>query len=203
MQRNTKEIISREALRLFSVHGYEGVSTKAIADAVGIKDSSLYNHFKSKKAIFDELQSQYQSIAGRMMSQLDAACKEADNVNAASFQSVSDIFFEKYLMDDFCNRFIRLMLIEQCGNSEMRVLYHKWMIDTPMQFQSKIFCKINFGDRLSADECEYLSLKYYSPIYLYAHRYLFNGELTDEKKNLFRTAALKHIQKFMTEMRPK
>lgn len=39
---NTKERIVKEALTLFSKHGYQGTSVKNIADAVGIKDSSLY-----------------------------------------------------------------------------------------------------------------------------------------------------------------
>jgi AcrR family transcriptional regulator len=53
--RNTKQSILEEALSLFSVNGYDGVSVKDIADAVGIKDSSLYKHYKSKKEIFQTL----------------------------------------------------------------------------------------------------------------------------------------------------
>ena len=33
----------------------KGTSVKNIADAVGIKDASLYNHFKSKQEIFDSI----------------------------------------------------------------------------------------------------------------------------------------------------
>ena len=54
-KRNTKQAILDEALGLFSVHGYDGVSVKDIANAVGIKDSSLYKHFKSKNEIFETL----------------------------------------------------------------------------------------------------------------------------------------------------
>lgn len=43
----TKEKITEEALTLFAEKGYKGTSVKNIADAVGIKDASLYNHFKS------------------------------------------------------------------------------------------------------------------------------------------------------------
>lgn len=200
MQKNTKEVICQEALRLFSIHGYEGVSTKAIADAVGIKDSSLYNHFKSKRAIFDELQLQYQYIAEAMMGKLENACSNGDKVDGNSFQSISDIFFENYLMDVFCNRFIRLMFIEQCNNSEMRQLYTKWMHDIPIQFQSKMLGKICSPEIISEDDGAYLALKFYSPIYFYTHRYLLNGEMTDEKKNLFRIAVGKHIKLFMQEM---
>ncbi|MDD3306460.1 MAG: TetR/AcrR family transcriptional regulator, partial [Acetobacterium sp.] len=39
-KRNTREIILEEALNLFSVKGYQSVTVKEIAQAVGIKDSS-------------------------------------------------------------------------------------------------------------------------------------------------------------------
>ena len=54
-KRNTREIILEEALNLFSVKGYQSVTVKEIAQAVGIKDSSLYKHFDSKQAIYDTL----------------------------------------------------------------------------------------------------------------------------------------------------
>ena len=52
---STKERIVEEALTLFSSRGYQGTSVKNIADAVGIRDSSLYKHFKSKKEIFETI----------------------------------------------------------------------------------------------------------------------------------------------------
>ena len=51
----TKQRITEEALILFAEKGYKGTSVKNIADAVGIKDASLYNHFKSKQEIFDSI----------------------------------------------------------------------------------------------------------------------------------------------------
>ena len=44
----TKARILWEALELFSSKGYKGVSVRDIAGAVGIRESSLYNHFKGK-----------------------------------------------------------------------------------------------------------------------------------------------------------
>lgn len=50
---NTKQKILNEALTLFSEKGYSSVYVGDIADAVGIKASSLYKHYKSKQEIFD------------------------------------------------------------------------------------------------------------------------------------------------------
>jgi AcrR family transcriptional regulator len=51
----TKEKIIEEALTLFSTKGFKGTSVKNIADAVGIKDASLYKHYKSKQEILDTI----------------------------------------------------------------------------------------------------------------------------------------------------
>jgi AcrR family transcriptional regulator len=52
---STRETIIREALNLFSVKGYDAVSLRDIASRVGIKESSLYNHFKNKQDLFDSI----------------------------------------------------------------------------------------------------------------------------------------------------
>jgi AcrR family transcriptional regulator len=51
----TRELILREASRLFASRGYLGTSTREIATAVGIQQPSLYNHFASKQAIAEAL----------------------------------------------------------------------------------------------------------------------------------------------------
>ena len=48
----TKKRIIIESLRLFASKGYDGVSMREIAAAVGIKGASIYNHFKGKEDIF-------------------------------------------------------------------------------------------------------------------------------------------------------
>ena len=52
---SVRERIVEAALDLFSRHGYAGASMRQIAAAVGIRASSLYNHFDSKAAIYRAL----------------------------------------------------------------------------------------------------------------------------------------------------
>lgn len=50
----TRQILDIAA-DLFARNGYDGVSVRAIAEKAGIKESSLYNHFKSKADILETL----------------------------------------------------------------------------------------------------------------------------------------------------
>lgn len=51
----TREKILVEASRLFAVRGYHGTATRDIADAVGIRQPSLFFHFATKQAIVEQL----------------------------------------------------------------------------------------------------------------------------------------------------
>ncbi len=52
MSSNTKQSIIKEAKILFGYKGFEGTSVSEIADAVGIKKSSLYYFFSNKEEIY-------------------------------------------------------------------------------------------------------------------------------------------------------
>ena len=54
-QEDTKQRILDKALELFSTYGYDSVSVWQIAEAVGIRAPSLYNHYPGKQAIFDAI----------------------------------------------------------------------------------------------------------------------------------------------------
>jgi AcrR family transcriptional regulator len=49
----TKEIILVNSTILFAKKGYDAVSIRDIAKVIGIKPSSLYNHYSSKEALFE------------------------------------------------------------------------------------------------------------------------------------------------------
>ncbi|WAC70158.1 TetR/AcrR family transcriptional regulator [Microbacterium sp. SL75] len=51
----TRQQILVHAARLFGRHGYHGTTTREIADAVGIRQPSLFYHFSAKHVILAEL----------------------------------------------------------------------------------------------------------------------------------------------------
>ncbi|WP_295826141.1 TetR/AcrR family transcriptional regulator [uncultured Microbacterium sp.] len=51
----TRQQILVHAARLFGRHGYHGTTTREIADAVGIRQPSLFYHFAAKHVILAEL----------------------------------------------------------------------------------------------------------------------------------------------------
>lgn len=56
---STKQRILAEALTLFAEHGFAGTSIRQLARAVGMRESSIYNHFSGKEDIFRTLIGQW------------------------------------------------------------------------------------------------------------------------------------------------
>ena len=53
--KDTKAKIRKAALRLFAERGYNAVSMRDLADAVGMRQGGLYNHFEGKQALLSNL----------------------------------------------------------------------------------------------------------------------------------------------------
>lgn len=55
----TKKKVFDSAIELFVLHGFDSVSLRDIAAKVGIRQSTIYNHFKSKQEILETIYSFY------------------------------------------------------------------------------------------------------------------------------------------------
>lgn len=136
----TKQRILDVSLELFSQNGFSSVSIRDICRRVQIKESSIYYYFKNKQTIFDELLDIFEKKASEMMYQLDTALAEQTYSAKENFyETVCNTFFENYLMDDFCNKVMRLLLIEQLKNSTIQKIYDRWIFQEPLSFRG---CKI-------------------------------------------------------------
>lgn len=88
-------------------------------------------------------------------------------------------------MDTFCNKVMRLLLIEQFSNTTIQNVYERWMFTEPLSFQSKVFSVLMQVGVIQNADSEYLAVKYYAPIYFFAQRWLFSGALSEERKSSF------------------
>lgn len=197
---NTKQRILDVALNLFSQNGFSVVSIRDICGQVKIKESSVYYHFENKQAIFDKLIDIFEKKSEDMMTKLEESLTLNIEFNNNSFKNICDIYFNQYLMDDFCNKILRLLSIEQLNNDEIQKKYEFWLFENPLNFQKKVFSKLINLQVIKNNDSEYLAIKYYSPIFYYTERWLLSGTLTDYKKEKFCLNAYKHIHSFFNEL---
>lgn len=73
--RKTRQLITQEALQLFSVKGYFNTSISDIQEATGLTKGGLYCHFKSKEdiwfAVYDEAVAVWRKIAFQGVAEID------------------------------------------------------------------------------------------------------------------------------------
>jgi len=183
----TKEKIVDEALTLFSTKGYKGTSVKSIADAVGIKDSSLYKHFKSKRDIFDTIVIEMQNRMSRLSCQvglpLDSSCEEEANaygeLTIDGLRALSRQCFLFYLKDHFVSRFLKMAMMEQYDSSEIYEVYHKIFMEESIAYQTDLFREMIRQGYFRAADPEVMAINFYSPIFFLLNKYMGEPEKED------------------------
>ena len=175
----TKERIIDEALTLFSVKGFKGTSVKNIADAVGIKDSSLYKHFKSKREIFDtivakvgeKMQALSENVGIPTEENLEEAVAYYGKLSEKQLQELSKKIFLFYLEDDFMSRFWRMANMEQYQNSEISEIFRKIYMEDSIVYQSKLIEEMIKQGYFLASSPEVIAMNFYTPIFFLLSKY--------------------------------
>lgn len=176
MSENTKEIIWKQALVLFSTHGYEGTSVKAIANAVGIKDSSLYKHYKSKQEIFETIidkATKRISEASDLLT-IPANSDIVDKDKNIKLDVLGDMCYNMisfHLTDDIISKFRKMLTIEQYKNDQVATLFQKIFIDDVLEFESNLFRELISKGHFVQSDPYVMALHFYSPIFLLLYKF--------------------------------
>lgn len=160
--KNTKEKILVQSLKLFSINGFEAVSIRTIADAVGIGNSALYKHYKSKREIFDSIVQMEKERYLQACSSAMEKMKDLENVKKITLE-----MFKFQTTDESIVAFRRLLLIEKFRDPEIAEIYKNFFIDIPIQYQIKIFKKLQKNGLMIQGNAQVFAMEFYSPFYLY------------------------------------
>lgn len=170
-QEDTRQKILDKALELFAAQGYNSVSVGEIAQAVGIKAPSLYNHFPGKQAIFDAI---VESTAAQYEADTDKFNIHVQNVvqdipvfteitEDALFEKVRQIF-EYSLHNEAISRFRRMMVREQFRSPELAALYSRRYVDRILEYHAGIFRALIAAGEIQAEDPDTLAMMYVAPV---------------------------------------
>ncbi len=181
--RNTKQVIVEEAMKLFSISGFDTVSIRTIAEAVGVGNSALYKHFRSKKEILDEIVSYsigyYLAMGSKQMMQIQSM---------EDLQTACLTMFDFQTKDEWMVMFRRLLIIEQFKNPEMAEIYRKFFIELPLQAQGNLFKQLIEQGIMKEKNEKVLAMELYAPFYLY--------HLASDSQDNMRELFEEHIKNF-------
>lgn len=173
---NTREKILWEALDRFSRQGYAAVSVREIARAVGIRESSLYSHFKSKREIFDAIvdicwEKAEDYYRDRSLPFAPGEAPEAFRLaGGALVERVLEVFAWFY-EDPWCVRFRRLLTLSQYEDPRAGELYRRLFCQYPMRVQAAVFAGLMDAGLMARQDPEALALAFYGGAFLLMAQY--------------------------------
>jgi AcrR family transcriptional regulator len=160
--KTTKQKLFETAVDLFSSRGFRGVSIRDISSAVGIKESSFYNHFKSKdeliEAIFEFFRTEFTQTMppeGRLEAILSAMTPD-------EFLRQGNARFMQRMSAPLIQKIWRILISEQYRDSRARDLISQEMMELPLAYTELVFTKMielglihRFDPQLLAAEYQY------------------------------------------------
>lgn len=200
----TKERILYEALNLFSMKGYDAVSVREIARAVGIKESSLYNHFAGKQELFDTIIKHYTERGDNLFVQEGVTVENREfevdektvdlyrNMTPEQFAHMSSRIFEFYFSDDINVKLRKMLTIEQYRNPDIAKVFRQISFQSSIEYQRVLFQALMDSGNFREMDSELLAMEFFAPIFLIFYMFDNTPENLPAAKELF----LKHVNHF-------
>lgn len=175
MKINNKDKIFNVSIDLFSQFGYDGVSIRQIAREVGIKESSIYNHYKSKEAILDSILKFY---IEQMLSE-DIPLEDASvnlDVGFDYFYQAGLNAFASQLKDEKMSKITRIILIESYHNEKINEFLKNSILNDAIEGWIKLFDLMKFKKliREDADSRQLAESFYKYGLFLLYEHYIIN-----------------------------
>lgn len=178
----TKDRILDVSIDLFSEFGYDGVSIRQIAGEVGIRESSIYNHYANKKSILKAILDYYIEEMVSDEIPIEQASINMDKGFDYFYQAGCDAFLTK-LKEDKMMKITRLFFIESYHNDEVKCFLKNEIIDAPIYGWMDLFNLMKEKNLIEKD-CDVKQLSesffYYGMFLLFEH-FIINYPEDDEK----------------------
>lgn len=168
-EKNTKERILDEALKLFAQSGYMGTSMNDIADRLGVTKAALYKHYTSKQEIFDSIVEKMNQMDMERVKEYDMPEGNIEEVRkgyqVAALDKIKEftkVQFLHWTQEEFPCYFRKMLTLEQYRDPELAKLYQKYLSGGPLLYIEEVFR--GFTD--NEGEAKQLALDFYGPIFL-------------------------------------
>ncbi|WP_051533956.1 TetR/AcrR family transcriptional regulator [Desulfitibacter alkalitolerans] len=134
----TQEKIFEAAANLFARDGYDNVSIRKIASAIGIKESSIYNHFDSKGSILANLFEYFSKELLRTRPTDDELEKMMAYLSAEEILK-NVIIRIGHQNKNVLDHIATIIFIERFRNEQAARLYFDLILEEQNEFYSKVF----------------------------------------------------------------
>lgn len=138
MKTQTKDKIFDMALDLFSKKGYDSVSIRTIASEVGIKESSIYNHYSSKKDILMSILNYFEEyFKGNPLD--DENIRKLLEENPEEFYHQGSEMFKQQIFEEKILKIMKLIFVQMYQIDEVKEFFLREILGGSTDFWSDVF----------------------------------------------------------------
>lgn len=138
MKIQTKDKIFDVALDLFSKKGYDSVSIRTIASEVGIKESSIYNHYSSKKEILMSILKYFEEyFQGNPLD--DENVRMLLEKNSEEFYHQGSEMFKQQIFEEKILKILKLIFVQMYQIDEIKEFFLNEILGGSVAFWSDVF----------------------------------------------------------------
>lgn len=170
--RDTRNEILDAAMGLFATRGFSATTVKEIAARVGIRDASLYNHFASKRVIFDAIIERELAHLKDTLQASNALFDINDDPHAYLTHNVEDLesavlesyrpFFENVNL--ICLR--KMLTVNQFEDERAGELYQTIFIEQPLRIQTTIFERLVAEKKFMQCNTRLAAYEFHGPVFI-------------------------------------
>jgi len=169
---STRERIFEAAVDLFSRDGFSGVSIREITRAVGIKESSFYNHYHSKEELLNEIFDTYKANFDTIMPPVDLLDQILAIRTPEEFWAKGYELYKKQMGTPLMRKINRILSIEQFRSERARQMILEDMVRKPLAFTEMVFARMVSKKMIRPYDPRILAQEYQMPVFSLSMMYL-------------------------------
>lgn len=153
---STKDRIFLSAIDMFAQKGYARATMKDIAEHMGIQSPSIYNHYKSKKEILDEILGYYTANYIEYRSSTAEVLKACDGPTE---DLIRMLFFYWKGVEHFAFmlKISKIVIASRFENEEVKAVYQDCFFTEPMTYLQEAFGAMLREGKIVNLDCEALA----------------------------------------------
>jgi AcrR family transcriptional regulator len=184
VEKNTKQKLFETAVDLFSSRGFRGVSIRDISSAVGIKESSFYNHYKSKDGLIDAIFDFYKTEFSRTMPPEERIEVILSTTTPDEFLRQGNARFMQRMSAPLIQKIWRILFSEQYRDPRARDLILQEMIELPLAYTELVFTKMIQLELIRSYDPKLLAAEYQYPVAFIFSTFLMMDTENPDKQSI-------------------
>jgi AcrR family transcriptional regulator len=187
----TSEKILDVAIDLIAKEGFDAVSVRDIAKTVGIRESSIYNHFRSKDEILDTIIDYFAVELARASAPAAGIEGTLEEVGVEKYMKIGSTAFMERIMNPRVTKIWRVLSIELYHNKKIKDFFIQTMLEGPIDGWEQIFSTMIEKKLIRSYDPRMLAREFFSfGVYLYFVQFFLKY---DENSRSFDNEALKEL----------